>query len=123
MAKAGGEDPNDRTPFDRYLADEGLGTTAGLQFVQGRDFDLKKFPTDSAGLIINESVLKVMKFKDPIGKTVNDLGIDWHIVGVIKDFILTSPYEPTRPILICGAKSSFMKFNVIQIKLTEIILL
>jgi len=58
-----------------------------------------------------------MKFKDPIGKTVEDLGIKWHIVGVVKDFILTSPYEPTRPLLICGAKSSFMTFNVIQMKL------
>ncbi|SEW49997.1 ABC transporter permease [Chitinophaga arvensicola] len=114
-----GKDPNDKTPFDRYLADEGLGTTAGLQFTQGRDFDLKKFPTDSTGLIINESALKVMKFKDPIGKVVSDLGIDWHIVGVIKDFILTSPYEPTNPILICGAKSQFMTFNVVQMKLNQ----
>jgi len=112
-----GKDPNDQTSFDRYLADEGLGATAGLQFVQGRDFDLSKYPTDSTGLIINESALKVMKFKDPIGKKVGDLGVDWHIVGVIKDFILTSPYEPTRPILICGAKSRFMTFYVVQIKL------
>jgi len=112
-----GKNPNDNTSFDRYLADESLGTTAGLQFVQGRDFDLKQFPTDSTGLIINESSLKIMKFKDPVGKIVGDLGINWHIVGVIKDFILTSPYEPTRPILICGAKSSFMSFNVMQIKL------
>lgn len=112
-----GKDPNDKTSFDRYLADEGLGTTAGLQFIEGRDFDLKKFPTDSTALIVNESSLKVLKFKDPIGKVVSDLGIDWHIVGVIKDFILTSPYEPTRPILICGAKSSFMNFQVVQIKL------
>jgi len=112
-----GKAPNDNTSFDRYLADEGLGVTAGLQFIQGRDFDLERFPTDSTGLIINESALKEMKFKDPIGKTVFDLGIKWHIVGVIKDFILTSPYEPTRPILICGAKSSFMTFFTMQIKL------
>jgi putative ABC transport system permease protein len=112
-----GKSPNDNTSFDRYLADEGLGATAGLQFIQGRDFDLKQFPTDSTGLIINESSLKEMKFKNPLGKKVFDLGIEWHIVGVVKDFILTSPYEPTRPILICGAKSKFMTFNVMQIKL------
>lgn len=112
-----GKNPNDQTSFDRYLADEGLGSTAGLQFIQGRDFDLKRFPIDSSGLIINESSLKIMKFKDPIGKTVEDLGIKWHIVGVIKDFILTSPYEPIRPLLICGAKSRFLTFQVIQIKL------
>ena len=112
-----GKDMNEKSSFDRYLADEGLGKTAGLQFTQGRDLDLKNFPTDSTGLIINESSLKVMKFQNPIGKIVSDLGINWHIVGVIKDFILTSPYEPTRPILICGAKSSFLNFNVMQIKL------
>jgi putative ABC transport system permease protein len=112
-----GKDPADQTSFDRLLADEGLGNTAGLQFIKGRDFDLKQFPTDSTGLIINESSLKIMKFKDPIGKKVSDLGIDWHIVGVVKDFILTSPYEPTRPLLICGAKSSFLQFNVIHMKL------
>ena len=82
-----GKDPNDRTSFNRLLSDEDLGTTAGLQFLQGRDFDLKKFPADSTGLIINESALRVMKFTDPIGKTVSDLGNDWHVVGVIKDFI------------------------------------
>jgi putative ABC transport system permease protein len=102
-----GKDPNDKTDFSRFVADEGLGVTAGLTFVQGRDFDLKQFPTDSTGLIINESSLKVMKFKDPIGKIVKDNGIEWHIVGVIKDFIITSPYEPTRPMLISGAKSNW----------------
>lgn len=112
-----GKDPNDNTSFDRFLEDEGLGKTAGLQFVQGRDLDLAKYPTDSSGLIINESALKEMKFSNPIGKRVSDLGVDWHIVGVIKDFIFTSPYEPTRPILICGAKSSFMTFNTLMIKL------
>lgn len=112
-----GKDPNDNTNFDRYLEDESLGVTAGLQFIQGRDLDLRKFPTDSTGVVINESALKVMKFKDPIGKQVRDLGVTWHIVGVIKDFILTSPYEPTRPILICGAKSRYMSFNTMLVKL------
>lgn len=112
-----GKDLNDHTEFDRYLEDEGLGVTAGLQFIQGRDLDLKKFPTDSTGLVINESALKVLKFRDPIGKEVNDLGVTWHIVGVIKDFILTNPYEPTRPILICGAKSRYMSFYTMLIKL------
>lgn len=112
-----GKNPEDRTSFDRFMADEGLGITAGLQFIQGRDFDLKKFPTDSTGMIINESSLKLMKFKDPIGKKVKDLGIEYHVVGVVKDFILTNPYEPIQPLLICGAKEGFMSFNVIQIKL------
>lgn len=109
-----GKDPNDKTDFFRYNEDEGLGVTAGLQFVQGRDFDLRQFPSDSTGMIINESALKIMKFKDPIGKIVKDNGTEWHIVGVIKDFILTSPYAPTKPMLIAGAKAWF---NIIMIRM------
>ncbi len=110
-----GKDPNDKTDFQRYIQDEGLGAAAGLQFVQGRDFNLQQFPTDSTAMIINESSLKVMKFKDPIGKTVKDNGIEWHIVGVIKDFIISSPYEPIKPMLIFGAKTNW--FQTLLIKL------
>jgi ABC-type antimicrobial peptide transport system permease subunit len=50
-----------------------------------------------------------------MGKIINDNGQNWHVVGVIKDFILTSPYQPTRPMLIYGAKAWFntmlIKFN------------
>jgi ABC-type antimicrobial peptide transport system permease subunit len=109
-----GKDPNDKTDFFRYNEDEGLGVTAGLTFVKGRDFDLKQYPTDSTAMIINESAWKVMKFKDPIGKIVKDNGTEWHIVGVIKDFILTSPYQPTKPMLIAGAKAWF---NTMLVKL------
>ncbi len=110
-----GKDPNDKTDFYRITADEGLGNTIGLQFVVGRDFDLQKFPADSTAMIINESALKVMKFKQPIGQLIKDNDIKWHVVGVFKDFILTNPYEPTRPMLINGAKNNW--FQTMQIKL------
>ncbi|WP_121355030.1 ABC transporter permease [Flavisolibacter nicotianae] len=111
-----GKDPNDKTDFDRFCSDEGLAKTAGLQFVAGRDFNLQQFPTDSTGIIINESAAKVMNFKDPLGQIVKDNGIDWHIVGVIKDFILQSPFYPTKPMVIEGSKGFF---NCIHIKLNE----
>ncbi len=112
-----GKDPNDKTDFNRYTEEGGLGVTAGLQFVTGRDFNVKQFPTDSTGVIVNESALKVLKFKDPIGKIIKDNGVEWHIVGVIKDFILTNPYEPTKPMLINGPKSKW--FNTILMKLNN----
>ncbi|RYG06028.1 MAG: FtsX-like permease family protein, partial [Chitinophagaceae bacterium] len=112
-----GKDPNDKTDFSRFVADDGLAKTVGLSFVHGRDFDLQKFPTDSTGMIINEASLKVMKFKDPIGKTVKDNGTEFHIVGVIKDFIVTSPYEPVHPMLIAGAKMNW--FSTITMKFNE----
>lgn len=112
-----GKAADDKTDFDRYVADEDLGKTAGLTFVKGRDFDLKQFPTDSTAMIINESAAKVMNFKDPIGQIVMDGGPEnkYHIVGVIKDFILQSPFYPTKPMIIEGAKNGW--FSVMQIKL------
>ncbi|MGZ3839445.1 MAG: ABC transporter permease [Flavisolibacter sp.] len=111
-----GKDPNDKTDFDRYAADENIVTTAGLQILQGRDFDLKQFPTDSTGVILNESAVKAMNFKEPLGQTIKDNGISWHVVGVIKDFILQSPYYPLKPMMIEGSKGWF---NVMHIKLNS----
>lgn len=109
-----GKDPNDKTDFDRYSADEGIVKTAGFKLLQGRDFNLKEFPSDSTAMIINESALKTMKFKDPIGQIVKDDNVDYHIIGVISDFILQSPYYPTKPMIIEGARGWF---NVIHFKL------
>ncbi len=109
-----GKDPLDKTDFNRYNEDGGLGVTAGLRFIEGRDINVQQYPTDSTAIILNESALKIMKFKKPIGQLIRDNGQQWHVIGVIKDFILNSPYEPTRPMLIYGPKSWF---NVMQIKL------
>lgn len=109
-----GKAPNDKTDFDVFCADENLATTAGLQLVRGRDFKLAEFPTDSTGMIINESAAKAMGFSDPLGQTVKNNGKEWHVVGVIKDFILQSPYYPTKPMVIQGSKGWF---NVVHFKL------
>lgn len=109
-----GKDPNDKTDFDRYCADENVTGTMGLTLVKGRDFNLKEFPTDSAGMIINESAARVINFKDPLGQIIKDGDKKYHIIGVIKDFILQSPYYPTKPMLITGAQGWF---NVIHFKL------
>lgn len=111
-----GKDPNDRTDFDRLCADEQFVKTIGVSLVAGRDLDLKKFPSDSSAILINESALKVMRLKDPIGQIVREGDMKWHIVGVIKDFILNSPYYPTEPMIVVGAKGWF---NVIHMRLRE----
>jgi len=112
-----GKNPNDRTDFDRYIVDEAIVKTAGLKLLKGRDFDLKQFPTDSNAIIINESTLKVTGFTDPIGKIITDDTVQYHIIGLIKDFVISSPYEPTTPMMILGAKEGW--FNVIHIRLND----
>jgi ABC-type antimicrobial peptide transport system permease subunit len=109
-----GKEPNDKTIIDRYIADDKIAKTVGLQLVKGRDLDLTAFKTDSNAVLVNESAAKLFGFKDPIGQIIKDNGEEWHIVGVFRDFILNSPYRPTSPMVIQGAKGWF---NCIHIKL------
>lgn len=111
-----GKDPKDKTIISRFCADDAVTKTLGLQLVAGRDFDLTNFPTDSTAALLNESAVKHMGFKEPLGQIIKDNGRDWHVVGVIKDFIISSPYHPLEPMFIAGAKGWF---NVIHIKLND----
>jgi ABC-type antimicrobial peptide transport system permease subunit len=53
-----------------------------------------------------------MGFKEPLGQIIKDDGISWHVIGVIKDFILESPYTPITPMVIQGAKGWFSTVNI-----------
>jgi putative ABC transport system permease protein len=110
-----GKNQANKIEFDRFAQDEGIVSTAGLQIMQGRDMDLTKFPTDSTAMLINESAAKVMGFENPVGELVKDGDIEYHIVGVFKDFLLSSPYDLLRPMAIEGIKSEFI--NVVHVKL------
>ncbi|HKO80229.1 MAG TPA: ABC transporter permease [Chitinophagaceae bacterium] len=109
-----GKDLKDKTIINRFCADDAVVKTLGLQLVKGRDFDLKNFPTDSNAALLNESAVKHMGFKEPLGQVIKDMGQDWHVVGVVKDFIINSPYHPLEPMFIAGAKGWF---EVMHIKL------
>ena len=116
-----GKDLNNKISFNRFTADEHIVHTAGLKLITGRDFDLTKFPTDSTGVIINESAAKIIGLTDPIGKSIQDMGINWHIVGVIEDFVQESPFDPIAPLIIEGAKgietfSQIIPNNTLHIK-------
>lgn len=110
-----GKLPGNSQTFDRLHVDEDAVTTLGLELVQGRDLDLTKFPTDSNATLITESAQRAMGFDEPIGKIIRDYGQEWHIVGVVKDVIMGSPFEKIRPVVMHGASSWFsvmhIKFN------------
>ncbi|HVU55233.1 MAG TPA: ABC transporter permease [Puia sp.] len=111
-----GKQVGDKIDFDVLVQDEGLVRTAGFQLVKGRDMDLVNYPTDSTAMLLNESAARSMGFKDPIGQLVQeDNGATYHVVGVIKDFVLRSPFEHTKPLIIEGVKGGY--FNVINIRM------
>ncbi|SEJ84328.1 duplicated orphan permease [Dyadobacter sp. SG02] len=109
-----GKNMAEKIDFDLFTEDEGLVKTAGLQLIQGRDMDLTQFPSDSSAVLLNETAAKIIGFKDPIGQTIKANGTPYHIVGIVKDFVMRSPYDRQSPLVIQGAQSYF---NVIHMKL------
>jgi putative ABC transport system permease protein len=98
-----GKDPNRAVEFANTGVSPGYGHAVGWQFVAGRDFS-KDFATDTVAFVINEAAVKYMGIKDPVGKIMKWDGEPFHIIGVIKDMLMASPYEPVMPSLFCMAR-------------------
>ena len=106
--------------FDVDYISYGFGSTVGWQFIAGRDFS-KDFPTDTTKVIINETAAKDLGFKDPIGQYIKYGGgtQSKQILGVIKDMVVESPYEPVkRAIYFLDAKYNAALHVDIKIKPT-----
>lgn len=111
-----GSTPADlNTDFNILAADEQFVSTMGLTLTSGRDINVSHYLTDSSALLLNEAAVKVMHLKDPVGKTIVFNGLNWHVVGVIKDFILESPYLPVAPMVIQGP--DLFGFYILNMKL------
>jgi len=86
--------------FNTIYVTHGYGDAVGLEFVQGRDFS-RDFATDGSGLIINESAAKDLGVDNPVGETLiwnrNGERYRYTILGVVKDMVKGSPFEPTFP--------------------------
>jgi ABC-type antimicrobial peptide transport system permease subunit len=100
-----GMDPKMEQNFGTLAVSPEYGRTIGWQFVKGRDFS-RDMAGDSAGMIINESAAKIMGLKEPVGTDVtwtwwmekSKVG-HYKIIGVVRDMIVESPYQNTRPII------------------------
>jgi putative ABC transport system permease protein len=77
-----------------------FGRTVGWKFIEGRDFS-PDFPSDTAAVILNETAVKYMRLKNPIGEVIRTEFSPrvWKIIGVVQDMIMQSPYEPVKPTL------------------------
>jgi putative ABC transport system permease protein len=103
-----------RIDFVYLGSDVDFVKTMGATLVAGRDIDVYKYPTDTMALLLNETSVKLMGVKDPIGLNIRRDGQTMHVVGVIKDFILESPFTKIAPMMIQGPQKFF---QIIHIKL------
>jgi ABC-type antimicrobial peptide transport system permease subunit len=49
-----------------------------------------------------------MRLQHPLGSIVTDAnGISFHVIGVVKDFIIANPYAPVNPMIIRGLATTY----------------
>jgi putative ABC transport system permease protein len=93
-----GSDPEKDNDFAIMNVTSTFGNAVGWQLLEGRDFS-SDLPSDSASVIINETAAKYMNLKDATNEFIGNeyAGTKtWKIVGVIKDLVMDSPYEPVK---------------------------
>ncbi len=108
-----GMEPNSLPLFGTIACTHDFGKTIGWKIVQGRDFS-RDFSTDTAAFVLNESAVKLTGIKNIIGKTIRYNGKPRQVVGVIKDMVMQSPYEPAVPTIFL---MDYEWANLINIKL------
>lgn len=112
-----GKDPNDYTQFQNMIAYYGLIEMLDIKVVQGRSFS-KDFSEENTKVILNESAIKRMQLKNPIGKFIGFRNKKREIIGVIKDFHFESLHEDIKPMIINLWPERLTKFMV-KIKIGE----
>jgi putative ABC transport system permease protein len=85
--------------------------TAGLKFLQGRAFS-RANAGDSNAVILNETALKTIGYKDPIGKTMKLGKQPLTIVGIIEDVLMEEPFKPVSPTAILFNTNNINEFLV-----------
>lgn len=100
-----GKDPNLDAEFAICNVTRDFGKTVGWELIAGRDFS-NEFSSDSLNaIIVNEAAVKYMGLKNAVGQEFTDVDEfgtkKWTrtIIGVVKDLIMESPYEPVMQTL------------------------
>lgn len=91
-----GKDPSQVIFFRNVNVSHDYGSTIGWSIKEGRDFSTR-FPTDSSAAILSESAAKATGIKNVIGETVWFDSKAYTVVGVVKDMLTQSPFDPIEP--------------------------
>jgi ABC-type antimicrobial peptide transport system permease subunit len=99
-----GKTPDKNVTFAGLQVADDFLKTVGVKIVEGRAF-ASDHVADSNNYILNETAVRMMGLKDPIGKELtfwNGRGV---IIGVMKDFHFSSLHNPIQPIILLKAKN------------------
>lgn len=110
-----GKDPNRQEVFGTILIEPAFEKIVNWDIKKGRSFS-RKLASDSMAFVLNEAAVKQMGLAKPVGEIVQWHGQNWTVIGVAKDMVMTSPFDPAVPtVFLMNVKER--NFGVINFKL------
>jgi putative ABC transport system permease protein len=91
-----GRDPRSTPVIGTLFVTYDFGRTLDWKIKEGRDFS-RDHPTDSGAFILNEAAVRYTGFRHPVGEYILWHGQQYPIIGVVRDMIMESPYQPVQP--------------------------
>ncbi len=105
-------DPKSAISMQIWSVDENYIPTMGMKMLDGRNFSLQ-FPTDSTGIIINEAAAKFLNSKEILNRKLYSIAdfktkktIEYHIIGVVKNFNFNSLHDLITPLALNFGKNN-----------------
>lgn len=86
----------------RWIADEDYLETMGIKLLEGRNFD-PKIASDTASIIINQSLAKALGLKKPVGTRISNWST-YTVIGVVEDFHFESMKDKIGPLTMTYGK-------------------
>jgi len=91
--------------------DDDFANAVGFEFVEGHGYS--KETNDSLSIILNETAVRTLGLKDPIGKKLTqiqrtpngNIEVSYRVIGVIRDFNFQSLHDPITPLAIQSVES------------------
>jgi putative ABC transport system permease protein len=96
-------DQDKQIVFNQIATTYNFIETNGIKLIQGRDFS-RNYASDTAGVLLSSSAVKIMNLKHPLGTKVKYHGQNAVVIGVFKDFIWGSPFYRDRPMVVAYSK-------------------
>lgn len=96
-----GKDPETNFLIHQFSVDQDYIATFNMTIIAGRDFS-KDFPADfsTKSFIVNETAVKAMGLKDPVGSQFRLYRNSGQIVGVVEDFHYKSLQKKIEPLVL-----------------------
>jgi putative ABC transport system permease protein len=103
-----------------YAVDPYYLSTLGATLTEGRNFDVR-IAADSDAVIVNEALVRDMKWKDPLNEYLNyredSTGMGAKVIGVVKDYHFLSLEKNIEPMFLSMNKKDVGYLSTMLIKI------